>query len=260
MYLHEQLEVDQRVEREGGVANPGVAVVVVPVTCDSLGKRCRRRGRNSTRRDVREQAERERAAADDRIPGSLDACVVEPSLPVVGRVAESSLGPVATRDRNRLVSGRPQDQRRAEALLELEAAGDLALGVTGLAGVERIDDQAQVARGRSNGAADAVDRPLVASFSGAEPWCDPPAHRYGAAHALDAADELEPRQETAVVECDRVGHPHGAAGRHEGRLQYVRIRHVLALGAEARLWRKLESTATLGVEKAGEDRLGVQAR
>ena len=63
-----------------------------------------------------------------------------------------------------------------------------------------------------------------------------------------------------MVERDRVGHADGAAGRYEGGLQHVRVLDVLALHAEVNLRRELEGAAALRVEKAREDRLGVEAR
>ena len=155
---------------------------------------------------------------------------------------------------------RAQDERGLRALVGLEQAPDLVVGVVRIAGVERVDNEARATRRRADRSADPVDRQLLRRLAGAEPRRDPPAHRHLAADALDSADELEPGQETAVVERDRVGHADGAAGRYEGGLQHVRVLDVLALHAEVNLRRELEGAAALRIEKAREDRLGVEAR
>jgi hypothetical protein len=58
LYLLGQAEANEGVEREGGVAHPRVAVVVVLIAADRLRERRRRRGRDAAVRGVDEELER----------------------------------------------------------------------------------------------------------------------------------------------------------------------------------------------------------
>ena len=93
--------VDQRLDGQGGVAQPAVAVVPVPLAAELLGQRGGRGGDDAARLLVGHQAEREQRAADDvhvrhvvvalRCPGGvggdrrLDRTVRARRRPVVGR-------------------------------------------------------------------------------------------------------------------------------------------------------------------------------
>ena len=110
MHLDQQIEVDERVERERRIPNPCIAVVVVAIAPDPLRQRRRRRGDDRTRRHVGEQSKGKRAPASCLVPLALDARVGEPALPVIDGVGEPRLDPVAACKRNRLVVGRAQDE------------------------------------------------------------------------------------------------------------------------------------------------------
>ncbi len=77
-----EAEPQQRVEREGRVADPGVAVVPVALAAELLRQARRRRGDDRARRAVREQLERERRPVHHLAPAPLVAGVREPPAPV----------------------------------------------------------------------------------------------------------------------------------------------------------------------------------
>jgi hypothetical protein len=64
VYLLPITDAAQRIEREGRVAHPGVAVVVVAVAADPFWQRGRRRGEDRARLGVDQQLEGEQAAGD----------------------------------------------------------------------------------------------------------------------------------------------------------------------------------------------------
>ena len=74
------------------------------------------------------------------------------------------------------------------------------------------------------------------------------------------ANELEPGQQSAVVERDRVRHAHRAPGGLERRPQHVRVLDVLALDAVIDLRRELERAPALRVEEPREDGFRVDVR
>src|SRR5207248_9649396 len=68
-----------------------------------------------------------------------------------------------------------------------------------------------------------LDRELLVALADTEPRRHPPAHRYRAVHALDPADQLEPRQQPAVIERDGVYDPHLSRSGRERRAQDVAV-------------------------------------
>src|SRR6478735_4475242 len=76
-------EPQQRVEREGGVADPGVAVVPVAATAELLGQAGRRRRDDPAGGQERQQLERQRRAVHDLTPPALVARLGEPVAPVL---------------------------------------------------------------------------------------------------------------------------------------------------------------------------------
>ena len=258
MYLHPQIEVDQRVERERRVADPCVAVVVVSAAADPLRKRRRRRRDDRPGRDIRQHAQGQ--GADDVVPVAFDAPSCEPAPPVVGRVGQPPLRPLAAREGDRLVLSRSQHERRDRVLPELERPRDLRLVVMQVARVERVERERLVAGGHPHGVAQRCDCDVDLRLPCSGPQRHAPAHRHGAGHPLDAPDELEPGQEPAVVEHDRVGDPDGAACGQERRLEDVRVARVSPLDAVLDLRLELEGPAAVGVEEPGEDRRRIEAR
>ena len=81
-----EVEVVQRLEGEGRVPHPGVAVVPVPLSARSLGQRGRERGHGRPGRHVREALDRERGALD-RVAEAVirDPGAAEPGAPEADR-------------------------------------------------------------------------------------------------------------------------------------------------------------------------------
>ena len=115
-----EAEPEQCVEREGGVADPGVAVVPVPPAADLLGQARRRRGDHRARRLVGEQLQHERGAVDGLPPAAPVPRLREPAAPERDRVLEVParlvLGERASGRRSRAPSrARRSRSRRARA-------------------------------------------------------------------------------------------------------------------------------------------------
>src|SRR5581483_5947248 len=97
-----EAEARERVHREGRVADPAEAVVVVALAADPLGQR-RGRGRGDRAgRRLDQQLQRERAA-DDRVAPRAVVALVRPAPPRLLRAAEPLLDLAAQRERDRLL-------------------------------------------------------------------------------------------------------------------------------------------------------------
>ena len=83
-----EAEPEQRVEGEGRVADPRVAVVPVAAAADLLRQARRRRGDHRPGRLVREQLEHERGAVHGLPPAPAVARMREPAAPELDRVLE----------------------------------------------------------------------------------------------------------------------------------------------------------------------------
>ena len=88
-----EVEHVQRLERERRVADPGVAVVPVPLAARRLGERGRQRGDGRARRHVREALDRQRRALN-RVAEAVvrDAGSAEPGPPEARRRVDLRLG------------------------------------------------------------------------------------------------------------------------------------------------------------------------
>src|SRR3712207_2737689 len=74
---------DQGVEGEGGVPEPGIAVVPVALATDPLGQAHRRRGYQGARWIVDQQLQHERRATVDLAPPSVIGATRDPTPPVL---------------------------------------------------------------------------------------------------------------------------------------------------------------------------------
>ena len=83
-----EAQPQERVEREGGVADPGVAVVPVATAAELLGQARGGRGHDPARGPEGEQLERERRAVHHLAPAPLVAGLGEPLAPVLERAVE----------------------------------------------------------------------------------------------------------------------------------------------------------------------------
>ena len=191
-HLVGEADPEEPVERERGVADPGVAVVPVPVPADVLGQAGRRRGDDGAGGLEGQQLEQERAPADGLAPPPGVGAAVEPVPPVVGGLAEQvELGVARERLLQRPVGVEVAElERHPVAARQVEVAHDgRAVGV-GAVDLQRADGrQAQLHRpavrpaalGREHG-------PLVAQLDGVRA----PAVVEGRRHAdrdLDLATE-----------------------------------------------------------------------
>ena len=104
------------------------------------------------------------------------------------------------------------------------------------------------------------DRELLVTLAGAEPGRHAPVHRNRAVDTLDPANQLEPRQQPAVIERDRVCDAHLSGFGRECRAQDVAVADVLACRLELGVGGELEGSATPCVEQACEHGLAVEAR
>ncbi len=109
-------------EHEGGVADPGVAVVPVALPAGRLGQRGGGRGHHRSGGRVGEALEGERAALEVGAPRVVrELAVVQPVLPVVGRPHQLLVGVLVVRGRRVLGPGERGEQRLA--LLHQGAGG-----------------------------------------------------------------------------------------------------------------------------------------
>ena len=109
-------------EREGGVADPAVAVVPVALAAGRLGQRGGGRGDHRAGGRVGEALQRERAALQEAAPGVVrELAVVEPVLPVVGGPHQPLVGLVVAL--GRAVLGPRQRREQRVALLHQRPAG-----------------------------------------------------------------------------------------------------------------------------------------
>ena len=84
-----QVQPVQRLEREGAVADPGVAVVPVPLAAGGLGQRSRQGGHGRAGRHVREPLDRQRGALDRVAPVVIrNPRPLQPGPPVANRRGE----------------------------------------------------------------------------------------------------------------------------------------------------------------------------
>ena len=117
-----EADPQQGVEGEGGVADPGVAVVPVPHPADALGQAGGRGGDDRPGRLVGQQLQRQGRALHHLAPAALVGAVRQPALPVGDRLAEPLLGLVGAGAVAGVVAGveLAQDERRALPLAEGE--------------------------------------------------------------------------------------------------------------------------------------------
>ena len=85
-------DAEQAVQRERGIADPGVAVVPVARAADRLGQAARRGGDDRPRRFERQELERQGGAVDHFSPAAGVSALRKPAPPVGDGLAEQLLG------------------------------------------------------------------------------------------------------------------------------------------------------------------------
>ena len=114
-------------EHEGGVADPGVAVVPVALAARGLGQRGGGRGHQRAGGRVGEALERQRAALEVGAPGVVgELAVVEPVLPVVRGPDQAVVGVLVGRGR-RVLGPRQRHEQRVALLHHRPRGGPRAL-------------------------------------------------------------------------------------------------------------------------------------
>src|ERR687898_2379683 len=118
-----ETDVDQGVERQRRVPEPGVTIVPVPLAPDPLGQAHRGGGDERSRRIVDHELEDEGGPVDDLPPAPLVGAVGEPAPPVVEGALQQLLEPDVRKDLPRALPPLEmrQDERRPLALAEREA-------------------------------------------------------------------------------------------------------------------------------------------
>ena len=238
-----QVEPVQRLEREGAVADPRVAVVPVALAAGGLGQRGRQRGDGRAGRHVGEALDRERRALD-RVPPAVvrDPRPLQPGAPEADRRGELRLRLLDVLRRGELLGPRERAVGAVAGLEHVPRADAVALGAEREVGLEadRLAGSARVGC-----VAAAVDhRPLRRRPAVVEGRLADELDLDAALEALDRADEhvigVVVRRRPCVrgdrvlvlarAHRQRVADDDPAVRRLPGRLEDVRPRHVGARG------------------------------
>ncbi len=185
-----EAEPEQGVEGEGGVADPGVAVVPVAAAADLLGQARRRRGDHRAGRLIREQLEHESRAVHGLAPAPSVARLREPAPPELDRLLEVPQRLLGREGVRHVALGhRLQHERLALAGLKRELAEDALL-----ADAEADPrGEREIQRGCLEDDAMLVDDGLVRLASVVETRVDLDAEGHLAPDAEDAAGQPLPR-------------------------------------------------------------------
>src|ERR1700694_695075 len=114
--LARESEMEERVERERGIAQPGVAVVPVARTADGLGEAGRGRGQNRPRRRVREQLEDQSRTPDRLTIWAVIRDLLDPAPPILLAGAEEPARHLHGPARMLNAPGAPGAQREGSGL------------------------------------------------------------------------------------------------------------------------------------------------
>ena len=194
-----EADAQQAVERERGVANPGVAVVPVALAADRLGQAAGRRRDDRPGRLEGQELERQGGAVDHLPPAAGVGALREPAPPVGDGVAEQLFRLADAGARSGLVLGTEaaQDERGVLPFPEREV-GDHAVAV----GLQR----------HGGGQAEAQPRPVEAGAVLAD------VELVGGAGVVEGRAALQTKGHPAADDADSadqlVRHSAGAADRH----------------------------------------------
>jgi len=197
-------EMEKRIEGEGGISHPPVAVVVVLVAADPLGERGGR-GRCDRPRRVDEELEREDASKHVVLPRALVRPVpcLQPPLPGGDRPLDAPLDGIPRLQVNGPVVDAAQCDDRGPPFTHSERAANGAVLDGRVACVPARDRQRLGTTRR--------ERDPVADLEGCllqavpEAWLHRPGEVNPPAQPLHLADELGPKRDAAVLEGHQVG-------------------------------------------------------
>ena len=230
-----EAEPQERVQREGRVADPRVAVVVVPHAADVLGQARRRRGDDRARRPVRHQLERQRRAVDHLAPAALVAALRRASgASSCDRLLER-LPRLALRVLARDVASRaPARARRSPSRPGSSVNSPYAPSCAKSIGT-RVSSASESCGERKRTPALVEDR-LVLLAAVVEARLHVHAEAHLAAHAEDAPDQPVAMLGRALRDRHEVLHLADAGRGQEARDEDVRVREVELLRAPSRRW------------------------
>ena len=263
----------QRLQREGGVAHPGVAVVPVALAPRSLGQRRRECRHRCAGGHVREALDRKRRTLD-RVPIAVvrDPCPVEPGPPEARRGGDPRRGVVdVLRSRQPFgpAEGAVGPLSRLEHVPRPHAAAfdpqrEVRLEAKGLARAARIGcvavalDQRPLRRSPSvieYGLADEVDLdPALEAFDSSYQHVVGVVVGRRPSVGRDRVLVLRGPHRQCVADDDPPG------GRLPRRHEHVRPRLVAACGRIVDAERREAEEPCLAVEQAGEDARRIEAR
>ena len=250
-------ELQERLERERRVADPGEAVVPVALAADPLGQRGGGRRRDRARRREDEQLQGQRAAHDGLTP----------------RAGVAQAGPTTSRQNATVPSIRRSTSSRPGKTSGSPYAA-LATSVAREPGCDskrplmpvashatRPASQAQAPRRcrrrwpRETASAARCACGRVRSRSAARrasAWIRARRGPRPVGPARGSGSRPERRQRHGI------GDPDATGGGREGRLQHVGVRHVAPVRLRRCSGHSVETTATVGVEERAEDAGGVE--
>ena len=259
MLLRGVAEREERVQREGRVADPRVAVVPVAFAADLLGKRGRRRCHDRAGRRVRQPLEHEPAPQHLLAVRALVAAPFRPSLPVTDRALELAEDPLARQPVwAQLVRKLPGERDQGVVTL-LQGAGRIAGGDLRCPdrklGLE--DERIRAAVDDCHVFSDNLDprlcEPVIEARLELGLHCDLAFEALHAAnHPVVGMTLLDPNHH-AVREED-----HAVRGL-EARLEDVRVRHVLPRDLVVAFRSDAEEAALAPVEDSREDGARLEA-
>jgi hypothetical protein len=209
-------------------------------------------------RRVDEELQRERAPRDLLLPRAVVRPEPEPAFPDPACRVEARLDVVAARQVQRLLVRGDQREHRAVARGDLERAGERVLLRLDRAGVPGDDGELQACALRDTEVSAVCDPGALAAP--VEARLGPPLEPHRPFQSLDAPRELDPREQAAVLQRQRLGDADDAIAGAVRRLEDVRAPHVTARGLVLPGRGKGEAAAAIGVEDRGEGRRRVQAR
>ena len=256
-------EAEERPSREGSVAEPTIAVVVVEIAAESFGKRRCRRGDDRPRGSVRQKLQCERAAHHGATVRAIVAGARRPAAPPAERRFALPLDELPERrhDRGRLAG---EGQREGESLPGSEAR-------LGAQTAGRVHREADVAAQRDQSRTDfepdseraAVDEGRYAAVIG--PRIEIHDERDLAPRAIDDANELMLGMEGLPLLVFARGGQEVRDDRHarrgmESGFEDVRVLDVTPLDLPGRERRDAPRTAGLEIEQPPEQRRAVELR
>ena len=214
-------EAHERVDGEGGVTQPGEAVIPVARAPDRLRQAGGWRGDDRSGGSVDEHLEHQAAAQHGITPRPVIRSSVAPLLPPANSRVKALLELRALGERQRPVSDRDRAQRqqRTPTFGDRKTPSDRIVVIDlGFADIPGLENDGIAVPASHDPVRPAVDASRTVCVP--EAGRDPPGHGHLAADALDSTDQLAHR--TIIrLQRQRVGYAHRPPGRVKSGLQHV---------------------------------------